>query len=84
VTRRSLLRGLFAAPILGTIVPKPGMAQVGFAVTGPLTATSTEQSEGYAQLGNVLLIAVNPTHKELYPRLVDMIGKEVRIEVAPV
>lgn len=78
MTRRALLTAFCVGMTAKTVT-----AQSGFAVTGPLSATSTEQSEGYAQLGNVLMVAVNPKG-DLHPRLMELVGRTVRIEVAPV
>jgi hypothetical protein len=80
LTRRSLLASI------GALIAAPAAAQEpeGFAVTGPLTATDSELQAGYAQLGDVLMVAVNPKSTDLMPRLQAMVGRKVRIEVAPV
>lgn len=81
MTRRGFMTAI-GVPVLGTTVPTLGAAQSGFAVSGPLDATEGERLEGYAKLGDGLVIVVHPKGP-LYQPLMELVGREVRLEIAP-
>lgn len=72
ISRRGFLAALTVRPA----------APAGFIVTGPATATETERTEGYAQIGREFALVVHPK-SAAFPKLQELIGQTVRVTVEP-
>ena len=55
-------------------------ARTGFHVTGTLTATETERTEGYFNLSKDTMIAVRP-HSYQYDILSSMLNQDVQLSI---
>ena len=78
MTRRQWLRAALVGPFVG-VTATPATA-AGVHLTGTLTATPMEASEGYFQVGRELALVSHPK-SPLYPSLSAMTGREVALSI---
>ena len=73
-------RRAFLATVIGVTGTAKTATAAGFHVTGPLTATETERSEGYFQLGKEIMIALRPG-TEPHRLAEQMLNREVQFSL---
>lgn len=74
-----MTRRAFLATALGVAAVKPTRAE-GFHVTGTLTTTETERTEGYFQLGSAVMVAVRPQSYQ-HEILTGMVNQDVQLSI---
>ena len=76
MTRRALFATVFGVTATAATVT----ARAGFHLTGRMTATETERTEGYFNLGRDLMLASRPG-TEPHRILTEMLDREVQVSV---